>query len=326
MSTTLTPATRAGDTTVARGRWPGGRRFAFTIFDDTDWATVDNVAPIYELLADLGFRTTKSVWVLRGDGDTMNLGSTCEDARYVEWLRTIERRGFEIGLHNVAPGTSARPTVARGLDRFRDLFGERPIVHCNHVGCGENIYWGDARLSGWRRAAYTALTRGRRRGAARGHLESDALFWGDLCRERVRYVRNFVFEGLDTLALCPMMPYHDPARPWVNFWFASANGADVGRFLRNFTFGNIDRLVERGGLCIGYVHFAAGFVRDGRVVPEVRQRLEYIARHAGWFAPVSETLDLLRAGAAPASRAISDAERARLERRWLVEKVRHGTS
>ena len=48
----------------------------------------------------------------------------------------------------------------------------------------------------------------------RGHVEGDPLFWGDLCRDRVRYVRNFTFADVNTLASCPLMPYHDPKRPW----------------------------------------------------------------------------------------------------------------
>ncbi len=59
--------------------WPGGHKFAFSIFDDTDWATVENVKPVYDLLADLGMRTTKSVWMFRGEGSPKISGATCED-------------------------------------------------------------------------------------------------------------------------------------------------------------------------------------------------------------------------------------------------------
>ena len=44
--------------------WPDGHEFAFTIFDDTDWATVANAKPIHDLLAALGMRTTKIYWGL----------------------------------------------------------------------------------------------------------------------------------------------------------------------------------------------------------------------------------------------------------------------
>jgi hypothetical protein len=196
------------------------------------------------------------------------------------------------------------------------------IVHCNHADCRENIYWGDARLSGWRRALYNVVTKGRRRNSFRGHLQGDPLFWGDLCRERVRYVRNFVFNELNTLAVCPEMPYHDPARPYVNYWFASADAGDLGRFLANFTKENIDRLVGEGGLCIAYVHFAARFTEGGEVDPRFRERMEYIASQNGWFAPVSEVLDHLRREQDRAARTISSKGLRRLETKWLASRLR----
>jgi hypothetical protein len=36
--------------------WPGGKDFAFTIFDDADSQTLENGRPTYGLLAELGFR------------------------------------------------------------------------------------------------------------------------------------------------------------------------------------------------------------------------------------------------------------------------------
>ena len=47
-------------------RWPDGKAFAFSVFDDTDLSTLENAPAVYRLLRDLGFRTTKSVWPLRG--------------------------------------------------------------------------------------------------------------------------------------------------------------------------------------------------------------------------------------------------------------------
>jgi len=47
---------------IPKIKWPGGKDFAFTIFDDPDHDTVENVAAIYSFLDDLGLRTTKAVW------------------------------------------------------------------------------------------------------------------------------------------------------------------------------------------------------------------------------------------------------------------------
>jgi hypothetical protein len=43
--------------------FPGGRRFAFSVFDDTDNGTIANLSPVYELLNEHRVLTTKSVWV-----------------------------------------------------------------------------------------------------------------------------------------------------------------------------------------------------------------------------------------------------------------------
>jgi hypothetical protein len=122
------------------------------------------------------------------------------------------------------------------------------------------------------------------------------------------------------------MPYHDPSKPYVNYWFASANGSSLRRFLENFTYAAIDRLVAEGGLCIAYVHFAADFARDGQVEPEFKKRLEYIAAQGGWFPTVSEALDYLREGQGTDERTIKAADLRRLEMRWLASKVVGGTS
>jgi hypothetical protein len=306
--------------------WPQGHRFAFTIVDDTDGANVDNVKPVYDLLARLGIRTTKLVWMFQGESDAALHGSSCDDLAYLAWVLALQQQGFEIGFHNAAPVTSLRQRTCQALERFRALFGPQPLIHCNHTGCLEGIYWGDARLTGWRRPLYNLLTRRRRLGLFRGHIAGDPLFWGDICQAQVRYVRNFVFDALNTFAMCPEMPYHDPAKPYVNFWFASTEGPTLRSFLRHFKVRNIDQLVAEGGLCIAYVHFANGFAPNGRVDAEFRKRLEYIASKDGWFAPVSEVLDFLRNDASPAKRIISATRLRQLELYWLLSKLTKGTT
>jgi hypothetical protein len=306
--------------------WPHGHRFALTMVDDTDAAHVDNVKPVYDLLARLGMRTTKLVWLFQGESSAAIHGSSCDDPAYLAWVLALQQQGFEIGLHNAAPVTSLRERTCQALERFRALFGPQAPIHCNHTGCLEGIYWGDARLSGWRRPLYNLLTRRRRQGLFRGHIAGDPLFWGDLCQAYVRYVRNFVFDELNTLAVCPEMPYHDPAKPYVNFWFASTESPTLRSFLRHFTVQNIDWLVAEGGLCIAYVHFAKGFAPNGRVEPEFRQRLEYIASQDGWFAQASEVLDYLRQNASCSERSIAPARLRHLELRWLLSKLTKGTT
>ncbi|HLP15494.1 MAG TPA: hypothetical protein VK470_04485, partial [Bacteroidota bacterium] len=243
--------------------WPEGKRFAFTVFDDTDLATVQNVGPVYEFLEKNGFRTTKSVWPLEGRHSSKFGGSTCGEADYREWVLGLKDRGFEIGLHNATHHSSTREECRAGIEQFSKYFGQPPSVHANHYDCADAIYWGPHRFTGVNRMAYTLLTKGSHSNQFQGHLESSPYFWGDICRERLRYVRDFVFTNINTLGECPYMPYHDNERPYVNRWFASSEGANVDLFVDMISAKNQDQLVREGGACIMYTHFASGFYRGG---------------------------------------------------------------
>jgi hypothetical protein len=300
-------------------RWPDGRRFAFTIFDDTDRATLANVREVYALLRDLGMRTTKSVWPLRGDRRPTIPGATCEDEPYRAWTLELQANGFEIGYHNATFHGVDRDVTREALDRFEAIYGAPPRSAANHADNDEAIYWGDARLGGARRLAYRAL---HRFGAPRfyGHVPGDRRFWGDLCRERITYVRNFVFDDIDTLTACPFMPYHDPTRPYVNLWFASAEGATVDTFNRTIAEASQNALEEAGGACIMYTHFAKGFQRDGRLDRRFVDLMTRLADKGGWFPTTSELLDHLVADRG--EHIITPQERARMEWRWLAQRMR----
>jgi hypothetical protein len=301
--------------------WPDGKRFAFTVFDDPDAQTLESGRPVYDLLADLGFRTTKAVWPIRGGGIPSDRGQTCAEEDYRKWVEALQWAGFEIGFHNATSHSSPRAETLRGLETFERLFGAPPSAMSNHYNSDEAIYFGDARLSGWRRALYNALTRGRNR-RFRGEHEGDPHFWGDLCRERVKYVRNFVFQDVDTLAAVPWMPYHDPARPFVRYWFAASDGHDVHAFLERLGEANQDRLEASGGACLMFAHFGHGFVDGGRLVPRFVTLMERLARRNGWFVPVTTLLDHLLAQRPTPT--VTGAQRAAMERRWLFQKIRYG--
>src|SRR5688572_12370019 len=142
---------------VPQIKWPEGKQFAFTIFDDPDFDTADNVSTIYSFLADLGLRTTKSVWPIKGDGTPKIGGATCEERQYLERILRVRDQGFEIALHNVTHHTSVREETARGIETFYRLFGHYPHSMANHSGCQESIYWESARVSGVQRLIYNAL-------------------------------------------------------------------------------------------------------------------------------------------------------------------------
>ena len=301
--------------------WPDGKRFAFTVFDDTDASTVGNVARVYTLLEELGFRTTKSVWPLPGTKQGRFAGDTCSNPTYCCWLLKLQSAGFEIGYHNATYHTSTREQTASALETFRRMFGHDPQCMANHTGCEESIYWGEHRLTGFHQTLYKMM-RPHRNGGFRGHVEGDAMFWGDYCKARIKYVRNFVFGDINTLKLCPEMPYHDYDRPFVNYWFASSEGACVKRFNACIAEEDQDRLEEEGGACVMYTHFASGFQENGGVDSRFSTLIRRLAKKNGWFVPVSTLLDHLLKQRPEQN--ISPAERARLERHWIMQKLRVG--
>jgi hypothetical protein len=300
--------------------WPDGKQFAFTIFDDTDLTTVDNGTPVYDFLGELGMRVTKSVWVLEPEDEPEFGGKTCEDPAYLAWVRSLVRSGHEIGLHNVASSTSTRERTILGFDRYRELFGADPRSLVNHYENREGIYHGESRVTGSRRAIYTLLTRGRQRNRFQGHVPDSPLFWGDVCHDRVEYVRNFVYRDINTLKACPYLPYHDADKPYVKQWFAGAEGGIPSSFVKTISERNQQRLENERGLCIMYAHLGAGFYESGRLHPGFEAAMRRMSKRNGWFAPVSTILDHLRA--TQGDWELSDSERGQLERRWLVDKVR----
>lgn len=305
--------------------WPHNKTFAFSIFDDPDSQTLAKSRVVYSFLADHGVRTTIGVWPNGADPSrASDCGETCANAEYVRWMCELQRRGFEIGFHNATSHTSCREDTRVALDRFADLFGSDPLTMSNHYHAREGIYWGPDRLTGANRVIYNVLTRGVNRNTFRGHKPDDARFWGDLCKKRIQYVRNFVFGDINTLRACPEMPYHDPRRPYVNYWYASTDGATVSRCLESLSESNLDRLEQECGACILYVHFAHGFCENGRVAPRFADAIRRVTRRNGWFVPVHEVLDHLRTQKKNVS--ITDWQRRALERRWLIYKAWVGTS
>jgi len=309
---TVSPVSAAVNRKVT---WPHGKKFAFTVFDDTDRATLDNIRPIYSFLSKLGFRTTKSVWPVRGNQEPVNPGATCADRDYLLWLLELQQSGFEIGYHMTTYHTALREEIKDGLEKFRQFFGRYPSSMANHVGCSENVYWGDSRFTGLNRFVYNLLTGYQQHNKYRGHVEGDPRFWGDVCRAKIKYVRNWTFPDINTMKACPIMPYHDPKRPYVNYWFASSKAGNVELFNGCMAEHNQERLEREGGLCIIYTHFAFGFYENGQLNPRFKTLMQQLSERNGWFVPVTTLLDFLLEHSGNTT--ISDADRKRLERRWL---------
>jgi hypothetical protein len=298
--------------------YPAGKTFAFTIIDDTDMATLEVVRPIYDYLYSLGLRTTKTVWVTRPEGPpakAADTGDTLEREDYAAYVRELRQRGFEIALHNVSSQSSKRLHIAAGIERFGELLGAPPRINVHHEKNQENLYFAFAQRGGHRpppfgtatfQRLYQLLHQNGRCAAPNNHGctgedPRSEYFWGDLCRATFEYVRtNVFFQDLNTLKCNPLMPYESADTPYVKYWFDSSNGQDVDCFNSILSDVNVTALRKKQGCSILYTHFGKGFVTKNKGIhelnPETQRRLRAISGYTeGWYAPVGEVLDRLRA-------------------------------
>jgi hypothetical protein len=276
-------------------KFPGGKRFAFTILDDTDVATVANVKPIYRLLERLGMRTTKTVWPVACPEGSRNFGTsqTLEDPEYLAFVLDLQDRGFELTWHGATMESSERARTLAGLERFRELTGHYPRIHANHAENRENLYWGAGRIdSPILKFLFSHLAHPSDYFV--GDRENSPYWWGDLCARHIEYARNLTFADLNLPAINPSMPYHDPSRPLVRLWFSCADAENAPAFADLLHPRRQQELEAAGGFSIVATHLGKGFVRNSEVHPQVQERLEMLAQRPGWFPTVGELLDWLR--------------------------------
>ncbi len=305
------------------GRYPGGARFAFTIFDDTDDATPENVAPVYALLHQLGMRTTKTFWPMAcPEGSKLFFaGHTLENPGYEPFLRQLAAQGFELASHCATMESSNRARTEAGMTRFRELAGHWPRSHANHSHNRENLYWGVHRVDLAPVRWFYALAHEHPRDWFQGHVPQSEWWWGDLCQQRIEYVRNLTYDEINLLRINPTLPYRDPNRPLAPWWFSSTDCEDAAAFNTVIDEAAQDRLEAEGGVCIVATHLGKRYVRDGRVHPRTEALLRRLAAKDGWFPTVSQLLDWLR-GSHHGDGTIPPAEWRKMQIRWAVDLVR----
>jgi hypothetical protein len=271
--------------------FPESKKFAFTVCDDTDNATVENVKPVYDLLYSCGIKTTKLVWVYPPRGSFKGL--SLQDKEYLSFIHELRDRGFEIGLHNVGDGIFTRQEIRDGLDLFKEKIGYYPRIHANHASNLDNLFWWEKRFEWPINLMYKLFSK--RRAERGGESRINDSFWGDFAKQHIRYIRNLTFNGINTIASDPKMPYQvNRTAEFANLWFSSSDGRTVKEFIELISPANVDRLAEDGGACIVYTHFASGFVNDtGKLDPQFEKYIQYLAQKGGWFVPASTLLDHL---------------------------------
>ena len=306
-----------------RFSYPDGKAFAFTIVDDTDVATLENIRPVYELLERLGLRTTKTIWMLptNDPGESPNRGQSLRDPAYKEFIMSLREKGFEIASHGARGGSSKRGEILAAMEEFKNTFGDYPNIHVNHHKNAENIYWGKDKFAvPLLRWIYGCLAG---REIYYGHVEGSDYYWGDFVRQNVKYVPNFSFPEINVLKLNPSIPYHLREKECVNYWYHSCNGGTLEAFNVLLSKGNLDKLEREGGVAIVYTHFGKGFCLDGKLDETFQARLRDVALRNGWCAPAGTILDYL-SQVREEEKELSLREKVRIELIWLWQKARYG--
>lgn len=280
--------------------YPFGKRFAVSLVDDTDRARLAEIEPVYACLLEHGLRTTKTVWPLeasaRSNGYDLTDGQTLQSLPYRKFCRQLQAAGFEIAMHTASGGDSRRDETLRAYQLFEEIFGAPPVTNIMHGRNRENLYWGKC-CTRYRTVA--ALIDRLVPLAFDGHDPHSDYYWGDLCRERTRYVRLFETIRLNTLAFDPATPYHDPRKPDVPWWFSATYAAQT-RLLQLLTAPRLDRLAAERGASILHLYLRRFAVARGdgsfTVHPGFLQCARLLASYRdGWYVPVATLLDRLRA-------------------------------
>ena len=298
-----------------RIQWPDGHKFAFTVIDDTDGATVESLKPVYDYLYGHNILTTKTCWAYPSRDDYYS-GQCFEDREYLDFLIDIKNKGFEMAFHNAGSGGFKREETLAALDEFKEHFGEYPRLHINHGENIENIYWGAERFK-WPISKIYGL--GGNPSKYYGNDPKSEYFWGDFVKEHIKFVRNRTFTETNTLKADPRLVYKETGREkYSNYWFSASDGMRLKTFLWLLKKEKIDKLVENSGCCIVYTHFAYEFVENGKLNEDFKKTIDYIASKDGWFVPASQIFEYL----------LKDKEykpsklyEAKMDAKWLAERI-----
>ena len=287
--------------------YPYGKNFAFTITDDPDDNKIDEIKIVYDFLMLIGLKTTVAVWIneeIRSDGlpevaGNFDYGDTCENETYLKYIKNLKNNGFEIALHTVSPGNDYRQETIEGYEKFKKIFGEYPKINIMHADNLENIYWGKKVVGNSFIRGLVGFFYKKSNLPFQGENPKSVYFWGDVLKEKTKYVRLWGTSNINTLCFNPTMPYHDSQKPYVNYWFSYSDGYNAKGFNKLITDKNIQKLIKDRGTSIVYTHFGLNFIKkdkNGNMQLDrfFAKQIKKIAMHKdGWFVPASDILDRL---------------------------------
>lgn len=266
--------------------------FLFSIIDDTDDSTLENTRPIYDFLHENGIHITKTVWAYP-PRDEHSSGDSLQRPEYLDFIKDIKDKGFEIGLHCVGSGEFKRAEVLKGLEEFKDKLGEYPRIHVNHSYNQDSIYGGYKRFN-WPFNWIVSSIYKQYAGVFQGETDGSEYFWGDKHKELIKFSRNHEFGGLNTTKYDKYMPYRDPRRSdYANYWYSATFAPNQWVFNHVLTKKAIQKLEEQKGTCILFTHLGY-YMKDGKIDPGFKERIKWLADNpAGQYMPVSALLNTL---------------------------------
>lgn len=272
---------------------PNGKKFIFTIIDDTDDAFSETIKPVYDILYENGLKTTKTVWVYPVRDTERSKGDSLKDSDYREFVLDIQNKGFEVALHNVGSGSYKRDEIIKGIETYKTILGDYPKLHVNHSYNPDNIYCGSKRFSfpfNWIvKILYSQYD------AFFGEVKESEYFWGDLHKKHIKYSRNYEVDNINTLKINPYMPYKDKKYDeFCNYWYSSTFASNQWMFNKIVNKKSIDRLEKEGGVCILYTHLGY-FYKDGKVDEGFKKAIEYLgSKENGLYVPVGKVMEILK--------------------------------
>jgi hypothetical protein len=273
-------------------KFPDNKKFIFTIIDDTDDAYLETIKPVYDLLYENGLRTTKTVWVYPVRDPERSKGDSLQRPEYKEHILDLQKKGFEIAMHNVGSGDFERPEIIEGIKTFENIFGQTPKHHVNHSYNPDNIYCGSKRFSFPLNLVVKKMYS--QYDSFFGEMKDSKHFWGDLHKKHITYGRNYEIDQLNTFGKNPYMPYKDKVYDeFANYWYSSTFASNQWMFNQRVNKKTIDQLEKDGGICILYTHLGY-YHKNGKIDEGFQKAIEYLgAKKTGWYIPVNEVLDFL---------------------------------
>ena len=209
--------------------------FYFTIIDDTDDATLENIKPVYDFLYEKKIFITKTVWV-HPPRDKHSKGDSLQRPEYLEYIKELSAKGFEIALHNVGSGDYTRDEILDGIEQFKSKLGFYPKIHINHSYNKDSIYGGFKRFN-WPFSSIVKKLYPQYSSGFEGEIEGSDYFWGDKHKELIKYSRNHEFYNINTLKIDTLMPYTDAKRSkkYKGYYIDRKQGNVMVRVFPNLT-------------------------------------------------------------------------------------------